>query len=55
MFFVVTDCFWNAVVYFHCLVDNSRKEPVVAVINGNDDLVLFADVVSLQGPGDHLL
>jgi hypothetical protein len=28
---------------------------VVAVVNGNDDLVLFADVVSFQGPGDHLL
>jgi hypothetical protein len=28
---------------------------VVAVVNGNDDLVLFADVVSFQGTGDHLL
>jgi hypothetical protein len=37
------------------LIHDSREEPVVSIVEGDDDLVLFADVVSLEGSGDHLL
>ena len=52
---VVAFVFGYAIVDDDFLVHDSGKEPMVAVIYCDNDLVLFADVFSFEGSWDHLL
>jgi hypothetical protein len=42
--------FGNAIVNDDFLVDDLGKKPVVSVVDGNNDLILFADIFSFKGP-----
>ncbi len=47
--------FGNAIVYDDFLVHNSDKEPVVYVVDGDNDLILFVDFFMVEGFFDLLL
>jgi hypothetical protein len=47
---IVAFVFGNAIVNFYFLVDDLGKEPVVSVVDRDNDLILFADIFSFKSP-----